>query len=127
MLIACNRPNLKKYAKDLLGNEYSPEKEKALLKECLKGFVRDTTPSGRPFGHISHDRSRHLERIGAILGTYGVEGGLWDKDGNDLAGSCSMQGVKWDVQYCNAGDTYAMTILYVNGKLKIGDWGSLFE
>lgn len=127
MKIAANRSNLKKHARALLGNNYSPESEKALIAECTRGFVRDTTPGGRPFGHISHDRAAHLDRIGKILGTYGTEGMLLGKGGEDLSGTCSMQGVRLDCQYCNAGDSYAMTVLYVNGKLCIGDWGSLVE
>jgi hypothetical protein len=126
MLIACNPSNLRKHAASLFGNE-GTAKLPALIAECTKGFIRDTTPAGRPFGHISHDYAAHIGRIDAILGNHGVEGGLWDKEGNDMAGNCSMDGVKWDVHYSNAGDTYATTILYVNGKLKIGDWGTLFD
>lgn len=120
MRIACNRNNLKKHARALLGNEYSEEKEKELMRECLQGFERT-------HGHISHDYAKHLDRIGKILGTHGTEGGLYDKHGNDLGGTCSMQGVKHDLQYCNTGETYAITIMYYNGKLSIGDWGSIFE
>ena len=127
MKLAANRKNLKAHARALLGNNYTPEKERALIKECLTGFVRDTTPGGLPFGHISHDRAAHLDRIGAILGTYGTEGLLLGKGGEDLSGTCSMSSVKLDCQYCNAGDSYAMTILYANGRLCIGDLGSLVE
>lgn len=127
MKLAANRKNLKTYAKALLGNNYSPDAEKALIRECLTGFVRDTTPGGHPYGHISHDRAAHLDRIGKILGTYGTEGMLLGKGGEDLSGTCSMQGVRLDCQYCNAGDSYAMTVMYVSGRLCIGDWGSLVE
>lgn len=127
MKLAANRKNLKAHARALLGNNYSLEAEKALIAECTRGFVRDTTPGEHPFGHISHDRAAHLDRIGKILGTYGTEGMLLGKGGEDLSGTCSMQGVRLDCQYCNAGDSYAMTVLYVNGKLCIGDWGSLVE
>ena len=120
MKMACNRPNLKKYGPSLLGNEFTPEKLSELTRECLSGFVRTR-------GHVSHDRAAHLERINAILGNYGVEGMLLDSAGNDESGSGSMARVKWDIQYSNAGDTYAATILYVNGKLTIGDWGSIVE
>lgn len=105
MTLTANRTNLKRFARDLLGNEYSPEKEKQLIAECLNGFVRD-------YGHISHSHARHLDRIGAILNTHGTEG--------------FIEGGK-DVQYCNTGDTYALTVMYVNGKLKLGDWGSIVE
>lgn len=32
-----------------------------------------------------------------------------------------------DIIYCNSGDTYRTTILYYNGKFRIGDWGSIVE
>jgi len=127
MKLAASLKNLKAHAAALLGNNHTPETEKALLRECLTGFVRDTTPGGRPFGHISHDYCAHLERIGKILGTCGVEGMLLDRHGNDISGTCSMDGVKLDCQYCNTGDSYGITILYINGRLCIGDWGSLVE
>lgn len=121
MLIACNRKNLKANAQKLLGNEYSKERETALIRECLTGFV---PLRGH---HPSHARREHLERIDAILGTCGVEGMLLDGHGEEQCSSCSMVGVVADIQYCNAGDTYDTTILYHNGKLKIGDWGSIAE
>ncbi len=120
MKLIANRKNLKQYAAQLLGNEYSPEAESELITECINGFERT-------HGHISHDRAAHLERINAILRSCGVEGMLLDRHGNDLASQCTERGVALDIQYCNAGDTYAMTIMYVNGKLCLGDWGSLVE
>jgi len=120
MKLAANRKNLKAHAAALLGNNHTPDTEKALLRECLTGFVRTR-------GHISHDCAAHLERIDKIIGTHGVEGMLLDRHGNDLSGTCSMDGVKLDCQYCNTGDSYGITILYVNGRLCIGDWGSLVE
>lgn len=120
MRLRANKPNLRKYAKDLLGNEYSEETAGALIREILSGFVRTT-------GHISHDRAAHLDRIGAILKTHGTEGMLLNRHGEDMAGSCSMREVVADIQYCNTGDTYAMTVMYYNGALYIGDWGSIVE
>lgn len=120
MIIVANKSNIRKHAQALLGNNYSPERAKQLEKEILTGFIRAEC-------HISHDRAAHMERINKILGNHGTEGGIWDKEGNDCAGDCSMQRVKWDVHYSNTGDTYGLTVLYVNGKLYIGDWGSLFE
>ncbi len=116
-----NRKNLRTHARALLGVEWTEEKQKELLRECLTGFTRDR------YCHVSHDRASHLDRIGTILGTYGTEGMILDKDGNDLASQCTEQGATLDVQYCNAGDTYALTIMYVNGVLTIGDWGTLVE
>jgi hypothetical protein len=118
--LAANRKNLKAHSRALLCNEYSTKRERDLIRECLAGFVRES-------GHVSHSRSAHLDRIGKLLGTYGTEGMLLNKDGGDESGTCSMQDVVLDVQYCNAGDSYAITVLYVNGKLCVGDWGSLVE
>lgn len=121
MKLRANRINLKLHARALLGNEYSPEKEKALIACAIK-------PLNLVAGiHPSHTRAKHLAELGKILGTYGVEGMLLDKHGNDCAGNCSMHGVALDCQYCNAGDTYAITLMYVGRKLYIGDWGSLVE
>ena len=127
MKIAASLKNLKLHSRTLLGNDWSKEKEAALIRECTLGFVRDTTPGGHPFGHISHDQRAHLERVDRILGTCGVEGMLLDRHGNDLSVTCSERGVALDCHYCNTGDSYGMTILYVNGRLCIGDWGSLIE
>ncbi len=120
MLVRANARNLKIHAADLLGNDYTPEADRALRRAVLTGFVRTS-------GHISHDHAAHLDRIGAILKTYGTEGMLLDRHGEDRSGDCSMRDVRHDVQYCNTGDTYAITILYYNGRLMIGDWGSIAE
>lgn len=120
MKLRANQKNLKIHAKSLLGSEYSAETEKQLIRECCAGFIRS-------HGHISHDRAAHLDRIGKILHTHGTEGMLLNKHGEDVSGSCSMRDVAADIQYCNAGDTYSLTILYYNGKLFIGDWGSIVE
>ncbi|MBM4210776.1 MAG: hypothetical protein FJ187_09540 [Gammaproteobacteria bacterium] len=120
MKLAANRKNITTHAELLLGDNYSPERAEALVRECTQGFVR------KP-GHVSHSRAAHLERIDSILGNHGVEGILLGKGGEDLSGTCSMQGVELDCQYSNTGDTYAPTVLYVNGRLCIGDWGSLVE
>lgn len=99
---------------------WGPIRDRKLIRECLSGFVREP-------GHISHSRHAHIARIDKIMGNFGSEGFLCDAEGNDLSGNCSMDGVKWNVQYSNAGDSYAITVMYVNGTLYIGDWGSLFE
>ena len=31
------------------------------------------------------------------------------------------------IGYCNAGDTYAPTLLRVDGAYRVGDWGSIVE
>jgi hypothetical protein len=109
MLVVANRKNLKRFAKDLLANEYSPETERELIKVCLTP-ISEFQEGNR--GHISHARAEHLEAINEVLNSNGVEGIL-------------ENGI--DVQYVNAGDTYALTILYYEDKLWIGDWGSIVE
>jgi len=105
MLLRANRINLKKHAQALLGNEYSEEKAKELIKVCLTGFERT-------YGHISHDWAAHLEKVDKILGTHGVEG---------------IREHGQEIEYCNTGESYALTVMYHNGKLKLGDWGSIVE
>jgi hypothetical protein len=112
MLKIANRKNLKAFSKQLLGNEYSPEKEKELINACLEKRHRLY-----PHHHISHERAAHLEKIDKILGNYGVEGIL----------ETSEKGEEIDIQYSNAGDTYNLTILYYKDRLFIGDWGSIVE
>lgn len=47
-----------------------------------------------------------------ILDGYGVE---WIECNGNL------------IEYVNMGDPYAQTLLIVNGKIRIGDWGSIVE
>ena len=49
-----------------------------------------------------------LYAIDEILCTYGVES-------------------EYDIEYCNAGDTYALTVMYVNGYWKVSTLGDEFE
>ena len=53
--------------------------------------------------------------IDEILRTHGVEYLGWHK-----RASC-------DVHYCNAGEAYATTILFIGGRLTVGCWGDLVE
>lgn len=121
MKLAANKSNLQKYAQQLLGNNYTPERERDLISLCAASLPV------RRWEHRSHVRAEHLGAINKVLGTSGVEGMLLDRQGNDMSGTGSEQGVALDCQYCNAGDTYALTIGYVNGKLCIMDWGSMVE
>lgn len=55
------------------------------------------------------------ERIDAILRTSGVEWlGVHKRAGKS-------------VYYCNAGDTYATTVLFIGHRLIVGCWGDLAE
>lgn len=53
--------------------------------------------------------------IDQILKTHGVE----------FLGVHKRLGV--DVDYCNAGDTYATTVLFIGAILRVGCWGDLVE
>jgi hypothetical protein len=121
MKLRANKINLRKYGKDLLGNNWSADREADLVRECLSGFVHDT------YHHRSFDERDHIYRIDKILGNCGCEGMVLDRKGNDVSGSCCESLVAHDIQYSNTGDTYGVTIFYHNHKLYIGDWGSIVE
>jgi len=106
--IRANRKNLKQYAKELLGKEYTPEAEKKLIDLCTKKTVVDYVDGCE---HPSFAVVRWMVEIDELLHTYGVESLYPDVD----------------LDYCNAGDTYALTILYYKDKLWIGDWGCVAE
>lgn len=72
---------------------------------CYNGFAQQWE---RPY--------TQLERIDAILGTFGVEYIPAGRGAKSPA-----------IHYCNAGDTYATTILEVNGRFRIGCWGDIVE
>jgi hypothetical protein len=57
-----------------------------------------------------------LQAIDKILGTHGVE---YTPPGHNAKSPA--------ICYCNAGDTYATTILKVRGRFRIGTWGDLVE
>lgn len=66
-----------------------------------------------------HDGKHRYSRMAAIdklLGTHGVE--------FVGAGHNSKSPAFY---YCNAGDTYTVTILKVNGRFRIGTWGDIVE
>lgn len=75
-------------------------KEKALrLRKAFRGYV----DNGRVVG---------LREAVDILGGYGVE---------------YITHKNMNIAYVNMGDSYATTILRVNGRIRVGDWGSLLE
>jgi hypothetical protein len=51
-----------------------------------------------------------------LLGTYGVEHIPHGKNKRSPS-----------FEYCNAGDTYASTLLFVNGSYRVGSWGDIVE
>lgn len=66
-------------------------------------------------GKDEQGRTR-MQRIDAIIGTYGVE---YTAPGHNTKSPA--------ITYCNAGDTYATTILKVNGRFRVGCWGDIVE
>ena len=60
--------------------------------------------------------SSRLELIDDVLGSHGVE--------HIPHGSNSKSPTIW---YCNMGDTYATTVLQVNGSFRVGCWGDIVE
>ena len=109
MFLRANRKNLKECAKEILGVEYTPKKERELIDICTKDNYTNYI-EGRE--HRSFAIVKYMEKINDIIGTFGVE-------------SCFPEIP--DLYYCNSGDTYNITILYYKGKLYIGDWGSVAE
>ena len=110
MLLVANRKNLKQYAKTLLGNFYTEQREKDLIEVCTKENY--TLYVNNPWEDKSFGINAYMDNIDKILGTFGVENCYPDIP---------------NLYYCNKGDTYSITILHYNNILYIGDWGSIVE
>ena len=63
-------------------------------------------------GYVNNGRKVGLREALDILDGYGIE---------------YIQHKDMSIAYVNMGDSYATTILRVNGKIRIGDWGSIVE
>ena len=63
--------------------------------------------------HAPSTADLRLTCLDAELGTYGVEAFQDDKG-------------QW-VEYCNAGDSYALTIIRWRGNYRVGCWGDIAE
>jgi hypothetical protein len=57
-----------------------------------------------------------VQEIFADLGTFGV--GQIDRGNNKRSPA---------ITFLNAGDTYELTILYINGRFRVGTWGDVVE
>jgi len=57
-----------------------------------------------------------MERIDAILQTFGVE---YIPEGHNSKSPA--------IHYCNCGDTHDWTVLKVNGQFRVGCWGDIVE
>ena len=109
MLLKANKVNIKKHIKELLGFEYTPEKEKELIEICTNDNHENYLEPGV---HESFAIETYMDKIDKILNTYGVESGYPDIP---------------SLEYCNTGEMYNITLLHYKGKLYIGDVGSLME
>lgn len=108
-MIVANKKNIKQFAKEILGVEYTPEKEKELINICTKDSYKNYRDG---YEHKSFAITKYMKKIDEIIGTFGVENLFPEIP---------------DLFYCNAGDTYSTTILCYKDKLYIGCWGDIAE
>ena len=66
--------------------------------------------------HDGRHRYSRMAAIDRVLGTCGVE---YIPAGHNQRSPA--------ITYCNAGDTYATTVMWVRGRYLVGCWGSIVE
>lgn len=69
----------------------------------------------------NYERSCYNRPDFSILKLYAID---------ELIGTCGIEGFrtrKGALEYCNAGDTYAATVIYYQGRFSVGCWGDIFE
>lgn len=81
----------------------------------IKDVTEEQAKMIRALWHHSRYRNNARTAVDAVLRTYGVEYLGRNKRTKD------------EVYYCNAGDTYATTVLFVGPHLRVGCWGDLIE
>lgn len=75
----------------------------------------ETATRAREAWRTIPNRREAREAVDSIIGTYGVEHlGLHKRAGEHA-------------YYCNAGDTYAPTVLFTGLRMYVGAWGDLVE
>lgn len=114
-----NRENLKEYAKTILDKNYTKDNERQLINICTKRNKIEGHPVNE---HGSFAVVRLLQKIGKLIGTYGVE----SIDMEQSLGKRLSSDEKY-AYYCNAGDVYLATIMFYRGKFRIGSIAELFE
>ena len=81
--------------------------------------IKDVTPDvAERVRHVwKHEpfRVEAMRQIDQLIGTFGVEYLGRTRKGDR------------EVYYCNAGDTYATTVIFVEKTLRIGCWGDFFD
>lgn len=87
--------------------------------KCPKTAAYAQSPYGDPYNSTMSRTTLVLHAVDIILGTYGVE----------ALGEADNPGYAPDYEYCNAGDTYATTLIYkrATDRLFIGCWGDIAE
>jgi hypothetical protein len=94
------------------------EEDAALIRAIWKARTRDQVyalyPKAEQWNAESLDRTKQ-ESINAAIRAMGVEYlGRWKRTGETI-------------EYCNAADTYATTIVFVGDKLRVGCMGYYVE
>lgn len=89
----------------------------ASVKELCR--IKDVTPElAQQIRYVWQNeplRPEARKRVDELLGTSGVEWLGYTRKGG------------YEVYYCNAGDTYATTVIFVNSTLRVGCWGDFFD
>ena len=78
------------------------------IREIIQDFEASYPLGTRP--------TKTLNRIGVLLGNPEV---CSIPKGNNAKSP--------SIYYVNAGDTYSTTMMWVNGRFKVGNWGSIVE
>ena len=86
----------------------------AELDRILKGPTLAADTYARPDG-VAMLRDEKMAAVDRVLNTHGVE----------YLGRMKRTGAH--VDYCNAGDPYATTVLFIGDRLAVGCWGDLVE
>jgi hypothetical protein len=118
-----NLPSVKTLRK-IVGD--SPEKARLLRKVLEARNGEDLNALGDNFPHTDayiracfNPPSVHviqMEMADEVVGTYGVE--YIPKGRNERSPA---------IEYLNTGDTYGLTLLFVDGRYRVGSWGDLVE
>jgi hypothetical protein len=100
-------------------------------RECLLQLASEIEPHKRNlewqrYNYINHSTADlRSELLDKLLGTYGVE--YFFKGTEGLLCYPESMHDSPILTYCNAGDTYALTLLKYRGRWQVGNWGSIAE
>lgn len=119
-MVVANRQNIKNHAKELFGVEYNAELEKKLIYVCTRTSWENYHDG---YSHISFAILKWMSEINRILHNFGVE----SIDLTEFLADIQQSSSNRYVMYSNTGDSYALTIMWYKGKLRIGSPGELME